>query len=118
VIDASHPLARQCVSGTVLCLPSGRGSCTASQVLLELLLRHQAPAALILRDPDGLACVGAIIAQEIFDDYCPMDILCVGDAGYAQLLAADAGSNWSSDWCKRGRHEWGRNWTSERCKRG
>lgn len=87
VIDASHPLAGQCVSDTILCLPSGRGSCTASQVLLELILRDKAPTALVMRDVDGLASVGAIIAQEIFQTPT-LDIVCLGQHGYAQLLLA------------------------------
>ena len=77
VIDASHPLAGQCVSHTILCLPSGRGSCTASQVLLELILNDLAPAAIVLRDPDGLVGVGAIVAQEIFG-HAAMDIVVLG----------------------------------------
>jgi len=65
VVDRTHPLAGRSVRGAALCLPSARGSCTASQVLLELVLNGIAPAAIVLRDVDGLACVGAIVAQEI-----------------------------------------------------
>jgi hypothetical protein len=39
IIDTSHPLVGQCVTNTALCIPSGRGSCTGSQVLLELILK-------------------------------------------------------------------------------
>lgn len=63
VIDNSHPLCGQDVSNKILALPSGRGSCTASQVLLELILNRKAPRALILRDRDGLICVGALVAK-------------------------------------------------------
>ena len=63
VIDASHPLCGRDVSNTILALPSGRGSCTASQVLLELILNQKAPRALVLRDRDGLICVGALVAK-------------------------------------------------------
>ena len=63
VIDASHPLCGKNVSNTILVLPSGRGSCTASQVLLELILNRNSPRALILRDRDGLVCVGALVAR-------------------------------------------------------
>jgi hypothetical protein len=89
VIDALHPLAGQAVADTILCLPSGRGSCTASQVLLELILNDKAPKALVMRDVDGLACVGALVAQEILR--CPtLDILHVGDDTYRALLKTDA----------------------------
>ncbi|GKY95101.1 hypothetical protein MPSEU_000474100 [Mayamaea pseudoterrestris] len=35
IVDQTHPLVGECVTDTILCLPSGRGSCTASQVLLD-----------------------------------------------------------------------------------
>lgn len=63
VIDTSHPLCGTDVSNTILALPSGRGSCTASQVLLELILNRKAPKAIVLRDRDGLLCVGALVAK-------------------------------------------------------
>lgn len=86
VVDSSHPLAGQCVSQSILCLPSGRGSCTASQVLLELIRNGLAPRAIVLRDLDGLACVGALVAAEIFDDPNVPDIVLVGNDGYSKLL--------------------------------
>lgn len=68
VIDTSHPLCGMDVSDTILVLPSGRGSCTASQVLLELILNRKAPRALVLRDRDGLICVGALVARCVLPD--------------------------------------------------
>jgi predicted aconitase with swiveling domain len=90
VIDATHPLAGQSVVDTILCIPSGRGSCTASQVLLELILNDKAPRALVLRDLDGLACIGALVAQEILQ--CPrtLDIIHVGDDVYRELIGSGA----------------------------
>ena len=89
IIDSSHPLQGRCVTDTILCLPSGRGSCTASQVLLELILNNKAPAAFVFRDVDGLACVGAIVAQEVFEGYTIPDMIHVGTQAYAALLEAD-----------------------------
>lgn len=66
IIETSHPLVGQCVTNTVLCIPSGRGSCTGSQVLLELILNGIAPSAIITRDRDAILCVGAIVAEEFF----------------------------------------------------
>ena len=73
ITDQTHPLFRQNIGGNVLAIPSGRGSCTASQVLLELLLNNDkdnnssiAPAGIILRDPDPVVAVGAIVYEEIF----------------------------------------------------
>jgi predicted aconitase/predicted aconitase with swiveling domain len=87
VIDSTHPLAGQSVTDTILCLPSGRGSCTASQVLLELILNGIAPRAIVLRDVDGLAAVGALIAQEVFLE-ASMDILHIGKEGYHAILCS------------------------------
>jgi predicted aconitase with swiveling domain len=86
VIDQSHPLHGISVAGTILCLPSGRGSCTASQVLLELILNKMAPKALIIRDRDGLVCVGALIAQSVFPEAKVLDIIQADD--YTGLLQA------------------------------
>ena len=87
VIDTTHPLHGICVAGSILCLPSGRGSCTASQVLLELVLNGKAPKALVLRDRDGLICVGALVAQSVFPEYKILDIIQVED--YSWLLEND-----------------------------
>jgi predicted aconitase len=37
VIDRHHPLSGACVTGTILAIPSARGSCTGSSVMLELI---------------------------------------------------------------------------------
>eukprot|EP00977_Amphora_coffeiformis_P028511 scaffold35584_cov176-Amphora_coffeaeformis.AAC.2 len=84
IIDQQHPLVGTSVTDTIFCLPSGRGSCTASQVLLELILNGIAPQAILLRDADGLVAVGALVAQEIFAKSLP--ILCMGDAGFDRIL--------------------------------
>lgn len=89
VVDQTHPLFGETVTDKIFCIPSGRGSCTASQVLLELILNNVAPRAIVMREVDGLACVGALIAQEIFHKGST-DIICVGDNGYKQLLQSKA----------------------------
>lgn len=87
VIDTSHPLHGQSVEGKILCLPSGRGSSTASQVLLELILNGKAPKALILRDRDGLVSVGALVAQSVFPEARVLDVIQIDD--FRGLLEAD-----------------------------
>jgi predicted aconitase/predicted aconitase with swiveling domain len=89
IIDKTHPLAGETVTDTIFCLPSSRGSCTASQVLLELILADLAPRTLVLRDLDSLICVGAVIAEEIFEKR-KLDIVCVGDDGFRRLLESKA----------------------------
>lgn len=52
VIDSHHPLHGQCLAGRVLALPSGRGSCTGSSVMMELIRSGHAPAALVLAEAE------------------------------------------------------------------
>lgn len=66
VIDQTHPLYGQCVTDKVLCLPCSRGSCTGSQVMLELILHGTGPSAIILRDVDPIICCGVIVADIFF----------------------------------------------------
>ena len=88
IVDTTHPLYGSCVSGTIFCLPSGRGSCTASQVLLELILNNKAPRSIVLRDLDGLVCVGALVAQEVFETTATSipDIVHLGTEQYNDLM--------------------------------
>src|SRR5690606_1992441 len=89
VIDRHHPLSGQSLAGRVLAIPSGRGSCTGSSVLLELILNGPAPAALVLAEPDEILTLGALVAEHVFGVQMP--VLCIGQAAFAEL-AAHAGS--------------------------
>ena len=92
VLDHHHDLHGSCVSHKWLCLPSGRGSCTASQVLLEVLWNGVAPRGIVLRDRDGLVAVGALMAQELLG-HEGLDILVVDEYGALEsmeYLAVDA----------------------------
>ncbi len=87
VIDKTHPLHGKCIKDSVLCIPSGRGSCTGSQVMLELCLNGNGPQAILLRDVDAILCTGAVVAEEFFDDEnvsIPM-ICAVGEESFSQL---------------------------------
>jgi predicted aconitase/predicted aconitase with swiveling domain len=86
VIDRHHPLSGHVLAGRVLALPSGRGSCTGSSVLLELILNGHAPAALILAEPDEILTLGALVAEVMFGQSLP--VLSVGQHGFAALRGA------------------------------
>lgn len=58
VIDRHHPLSGRHLHGRLLAIPGGRGSCTGSSVLLELILGGRAPAAILLREPDEILALG------------------------------------------------------------
>ena len=72
VIDTHHPLHGRRIAGTILMMPSTRGSCTGSGVLLDLALSGRGPAALIFREPEDVATLGALIAAEMFGRTLPV----------------------------------------------
>ena len=86
VIDIHHPLHGQSVAGQVLALPSGRGSCSGSATLFELLLNGHAPAALIFRADEPILTLGVILAAEVFGVSIP--VVRLSPADFAQLRSA------------------------------
>ncbi|MDR7286444.1 putative aconitase/putative aconitase with swiveling domain [Pseudomonas corrugata] len=83
VIDRHHPLSGEYLVGCVLAIPSGRGSCTGSSVLMELISNGHAPAALVLAEPDEILTLGVLVAQTIFARSLP--VLCIGREAFATL---------------------------------
>ncbi|WP_300526827.1 aconitase X [Maricaulis sp.] len=67
ILDQHHPQCGQSIAGKVLMMPTSRGSCTGSAVLLSLALAGKAPAALVFREPEDVLSLGAIIARIMFD---------------------------------------------------
>lgn len=87
VIDEHHPLRGKSISGSVLALPSGRGSCTGSMLLLELLLNGKAPSALVLGHQDEILTLGVLVADLLFDVSIPVVVLSMSD--FLRLSEAD-----------------------------
>ena len=56
----------------VLCIPFGRGSCSASGVLLEAIHQRTAPAAIIVSQIDPILGLGAILGDEILGQQVPV----------------------------------------------
>ncbi|NMY54128.1 aconitase family protein [Pseudomonas sp. WS 5051] len=83
VIDRHHPLSGECLAGRVLAIPSGRGSCTGSSVLMELISNGHAPAALVLAEADEILTLGVLVAQTLFQRSLP--VLCIGKEAFGQL---------------------------------
>lgn len=86
VIDTRHPLHGRSVDGKVLALPTGRGSCSGSATLFELLLNGHAPAALIFRADEPILTLGVILAAEVFGVSIP--VVRLSPADFAQLRSA------------------------------
>ena len=72
IIDVHHPLHGQSVTGRMLVMPSSRGSCTGSGVLLDLVLGGRGPSALIFRDSEDVLTLGALVAARMFDRILPV----------------------------------------------
>lgn len=72
VIDVHHPLHGVTITGGILMMPSSRGSCTGSGVLLDLALTGRAPAALVFSEAEDVLTLGALIAAEMFGKSLPV----------------------------------------------
>ncbi|MCD5996126.1 aconitase family protein [Pseudomonas sp. CDFA 602] len=83
VIDRHHPLSGRCLAGRVLAIPSGRGSCTGSSVMMELISNGHAPSALVLAEADEILTLGVLVAQYFFTRSLP--VLCIGREAFASL---------------------------------
>lgn len=83
VIDRHHPLSGQNLAERVLAIPSGRGSCTGSSVMMELLSGEHAPSALVLAEVDEILTLGVLVAELLFQR--SIAVLCIGHEAFAQL---------------------------------
>jgi cis-L-3-hydroxyproline dehydratase len=72
VIDVHHPLHGVSIAGAILLMPTSRGSCSGSGVLLELALTERAPAALAFCEDEDVLTLGALIASEMFGKSLPV----------------------------------------------
>jgi uncharacterized protein len=93
LIDTHHPQRGALVTGRVLMMPSGRGSSSSSYVLAEAIRAGTAPAAVVLREPDGIVALGAIVARELYGTLVPVVVLDAGayDAiGNGDAIVVDA----------------------------
>ena len=83
IIDRRHASSGAVVTGRVLVMPGGRGSSSASSILLEAVRAGTAPAAIIMSEPDAILALGAAVAREMYGESPPILVLDTKD--YAQL---------------------------------
>jgi hypothetical protein len=88
VIDAHHPLCGQSLAGKVLVMPTTRGSCSGSGVMLDLALNGIAPAAFVFREAEDVVTLGAMIAGRMFDR--PVPVLRLGPGAFAIAAAGQS----------------------------
>ncbi|RJE22838.1 hypothetical protein PHISCL_04824 [Aspergillus sclerotialis] len=72
IIDRHHPLSGCYLQDAVLAIPGGRGSCSGSGVMLELLLNKKAPKALLFERREDILTLGVMVAKEVFDTSIPV----------------------------------------------
>ena len=72
ITDVHHPQHGTTVTGTVLVMPSGRGSSSSSSVLAEAIRARTAPAAIVLAEADPIVALGAVVADELYAIVVPV----------------------------------------------
>jgi len=79
VVDQGHPLEGMNVAGRVLVFPTGKGSTVGSYTLYRLARNGLAPAAIVNREADPVAAVGAVIANVPMVDQVDTERIRTGD---------------------------------------
>lgn len=87
IIDIHHPNHGSFISKKFLLMPTSRGSCSGSGVLLQLAQSELAPAALIFHETEEILTLGAIVADQLFDKQ--VAVLRVSKEIYNDLARAD-----------------------------
>ena len=87
IIDIHHPNHGSFISKKILLMPTSRGSCSGSGVLLQLAQSELAPAALIFHETEEILTLGAIVADQLFDKQ--VAVLRVSKEIYNDLAMAD-----------------------------
>ncbi len=81
--DALHPQFGECLADRIVMMPTSRGSCSGSGVLLNLMLNGAGPAALVFREAEDILTLGAVVAARMFNVRIP--VLKLGEADYEAL---------------------------------
>ncbi len=87
IIDQAHPQVGESLAGRVVTMAVGRGSSSASTVLAEAIRLGTGPAALIMREPDEIVNLGAIVADELYG--ITMPVLIVDQTTFDAVASAE-----------------------------
>ena len=90
VIDVHHPWHSHSLAGKIVLMPTSRGSCSGSGVLLQLALNGKAPAALIFSADEEVLTLGAVIAARLFQK--PLAVLRLSPEDFAAISTASSAS--------------------------
>jgi predicted aconitase with swiveling domain len=72
IVEANHPQRGSVVTGTILVMPSGRGSSSSATVLAEAIRAGTAPAGIVLGEPDDIIVIGGLVAAELYGVSIPV----------------------------------------------
>ena len=72
IIDRRHDLYGECITGKILFMPQGRGSCSSSGILLEMIRINTAPAAIVTIQTEAVLAAGSIIGRELYNKAIPI----------------------------------------------
>ena len=75
ISDPRHPNHRAELKGRVLVLPGMIGSSSSSYIMLELMAKRLAPAALVVAEPDAILGLGVVVAREMNYGSIPVLVL-------------------------------------------
>lgn len=87
VIDQAHPLHGRCLAGAILAIPGGRGSCTGSAVLMQLILNGKAPAGMVFSQAEEILTLGVMVAEEMYGRSMPIAV--IAPEAFARLEGLD-----------------------------
>ncbi|MEI2387507.1 aconitase family protein [Breoghania sp. JC706] len=103
IIDAHHPQRGRSLAGHIVMMPTSRGSCTGSGVLLGLAFAGTAPRALVFREAEDILTLGALVAGRLFGR--EIAVLRLSPAEY-DALAREKTAEINATHLKAGAHAW------------
>ena len=65
VTQPRHPAHGESIAGKVLAVKRMAGSSSSSAIMLELIHRGKAPAAVLISEPDAILALGVLVAREM-----------------------------------------------------
>jgi len=79
VINKHHPQHGLSVTNRMLFMPHGSGSSSSSSVILEAIRLKTHPAGIVLREPDEIIALGAIVGRQLYGISVPVVVVGAGD---------------------------------------
>ncbi|KAK0663753.1 Uncharacterized protein DIS24_g1119 [Lasiodiplodia hormozganensis] len=86
VIDRHHPLSGKSLKDAILVIPGGRGSCSGSGVMLQLLLNDMGPRAILFERREDILTLGVVVAEELFGKSIP--VITLSSTDFRSALSA------------------------------